>query len=121
MLRKITCRNFRREIVNSGKTVYLLFRADWCRACRDFSDYFENVSPFFAGEIKFCVLDVEEEPELTESFGILNIPAVAAVKNGKVSGLYTETVFRNRLDRFLKKRTETSGEGERCGNIRKRA
>ena len=105
MVRKINCRNFRKEILCSPKTVYLMFSADWCASCRGFSDYFEKVSPAFGGEIKFCFMDVDEEPELTEAFGILDVPAVASVKNGKIVGRYSEIVFRERINAFLKKKT----------------
>ena len=110
MVRKINCRNFRKEILCSKKTVYLMFSADWCAECKGFSDYFEKVSPAFGGEIKFCRLNVDEEPELTEAFGILDVPTVASIKNGKVAGKYSEGIFRERINAFLIKKTSAEAK-----------
>lgn len=121
MLKKITYRNYRQEVLHSKKTVYLLFVADWCRECRDFLPYFGQLSERFAGGIKFCVLDIEKEPEIAESFSLRDVPTVASVKGGTVSGLYSGRVFRSKMDAFFKRKKTATGEEKPCSVIRKQA
>ena len=121
MLKKVTCQNFEKEILHSPKTVYLLFSADWCRDCRRFSVYFKQISFKFQKNIKFCILDVDREPELTEQFGILDVPSVVVIKQGKIAGRYSERIFRSRMDAFFKKQQTENGEEKPCAATRKQA
>lgn len=106
MVKKITCRNFGKEIVRSPQTVYLLSVADWCRGGRGFGSYFERVSSLFGEDVKFCVLNVDQEPELTEFFGICNVPTVAVIRQGRVYKQYSELLFRQKTGVFLRRRAK---------------
>ena len=75
--------NFQNEIMDSGKTVLLDFWAPWCAPCRMVVPVIEEI----AGErpdIKVGKINVDEQPELTSKFGIMSIPTLVVMKNGKI-------------------------------------
>ena len=75
--------NFQSEVLNSDKPVLLDFWAPWCGPCRMVVPIVEEI----AGErsdIKVCKINVDEQPELAGQFGVMSIPTLMVVKNGKV-------------------------------------
>ncbi len=71
------------DIQNNKKTVLLDFYADWCGPCRMVSpiiDEIANENPHYVvGKI-----NVDNESELAEMFGVTSIPTIVIMKNGKV-------------------------------------
>lgn len=75
--------NFQNEVLNSDKPVLLDFYADWCGPCRMVGPIVEEI----AGErsdIKVGKINVDEQSELAAQFGVMSIPMLAVIKNGKV-------------------------------------
>ena len=75
--------NFQNEIMDSEKTVLLDFWASWCAPCRMVVPIIEEI----AGErpdIKVGKINVDEQPELANKFGIMSIPTLVVMKNGKI-------------------------------------
>ena len=75
--------NFQNEIMDSEKTVLLDFWAPWCAPCRMVVPSIEEIT----GErpdIKVGKINVDEQPELASKFGIMSIPTLVVMKNGKI-------------------------------------
>ena len=75
--------NFQNEVMNSDKTVLLDFWAPWCAPCRMVVPIIEEI----AGErpdIRVGKINVDEQPELASKFGIMSIPTLVVMKNGKI-------------------------------------
>lgn len=75
--------NFQSEVMNSDKPVLLDFWAPWCGPCRMVVPIVEEI----AGErldIKVGKVNVDEEQELAGQFGIMTIPTLVVMKNGKI-------------------------------------
>ena len=76
--------NFQEEVVNSEKPVLLDFWAPWCGPCRMVVPIVEEISQE-RPDIKVGKVNVDEQPELAGQFGIMGIPALVVLKNGKVT------------------------------------
>ncbi len=78
----ITKNNFE-QIKNSDKTVLLDFYADWCGPCRMVSPIVDEIAKenpqYLVGKI-----NVDDEPELAQEFGVASIPTLVVIKDGKV-------------------------------------
>lgn len=81
---QINKENFAHEVMQSDKPVLLDFYADWCGPCR-------MVAPLVAEiaderkDIKVGKINVDEQPELAAQFGVMSIPMLAVVRDGKIT------------------------------------
>ena len=75
--------NFQDEVMHSEKLVLLDFWASWCGPCRMVSPIVDEIAAE-RSDIKVCKINVDEQPELAARFGIMSIPTLVVMKNGKV-------------------------------------
>ena len=75
--------NFQDEVMHSEKLVLLDFWASWCGPCRMVSPIVDEIAAE-RSDIKVCKINVDEQPELAAQFGVMSIPTLVVIKNGKV-------------------------------------
>jgi len=80
---KITKENFTTEVLNASKTVLLDFWAPWCGPCRMVSPVIDEIAAERT-DITVGKVNVDEQPELASSFGVMSIPTLVVMKDGKV-------------------------------------
>ena len=75
--------NFQSEVLDSDRAVLLDFWAPWCTPCRMVGPILDEI----AGErsdIKVAKVNVDEQPELAGQFGVMSIPTLVVVKEGRI-------------------------------------
>jgi thioredoxin 1 len=75
--------NFQSEVLDSDRPVLLDFWAPWCTPCRMVGPILDEI----AGErsdIKVAKVNVDEQPELAGQFGVMNIPTLVVMKEGRI-------------------------------------
>ena len=75
--------NFQSEVLNSEKKVLLDFWAPWCGPCRMVVPIVEEIADE-RPDIKVGKVNVDEEVELASQFGIMSIPTLVVIENGKI-------------------------------------
>lgn len=76
--------NFNQEVLNSDKPVLMDFWAPWCGPCRMVVPLVEEIAKE-RSDIKVVKINVDEEQELAMQFGVMSIPTLVVMKNGKLS------------------------------------
>ncbi len=79
----VTNNNFEVEVLQSDKTVLIDFWASWCGPCKMLSPIVDEVAED-REDIKVCKVNVDEEEELARKFGIMSIPTLVVIKDGKI-------------------------------------
>ena len=79
----IKMNNFQNEVLNSEMPVLLDFWAPWCGPCRMVGPIVDEIADE-RGDIRVGKVNVDEQPELAAQFGVMSIPTLVVMKNGKI-------------------------------------
>ena len=104
MIIDITNENFENEVVKSEIPVLVDFWAEWCGPCRMIAPIVHEIAEQ-RSDIKVCKVNVDNEPQLCNQFGIDSIPTLLLFKNGEVAaksvGYSNKAVLESFIDKNI--------------------
>ncbi len=80
----VTDANFDQEVIKAEKPVLVDFWAVWCGPCQMQNPIIEDVAKTLGQKAKIAKLNVDENPEVSQKFGVMSIPTLMIFKNGIV-------------------------------------
>jgi thioredoxin 1 len=105
MVIEVTDQDFEQEVLKSDLPVLVDMWTPWCGPCRMLGPVVEKLSEEFDGKLKFCKLNVDENPETARAYRVMSIPLVVFFKDGqKVDeslGAIPEDMLRPRVEALL--------------------
>lgn len=80
----LTSENFRKEVIESDKTVLVDFWASWCAPCMMLSPIIAEVASEAGDNVMVGKVNVDEQESLAVEFGISSIPTLLVFRNGEI-------------------------------------
>lgn len=99
---KLTDQNFEQEVLHADLPVLVDFWASWCGPCRMLAPVIAEIAEEYAGKVKVGKVNVDEQPNLANRYGIASIPTVMLFKNGEVINTSLGYRPKNDLETMLK-------------------
>jgi thioredoxin 1 len=101
MTEAITTSQFDAQVLASETPVIVDFWAEWCGPCRAVSPILEQIAEERADELRVVKVNVDEEPELQQRYGILSIPTILLFKDGEPTAAAVGAQPKRMLERSL--------------------
>ncbi|AEF95051.1 thioredoxin [Desulfotomaculum nigrificans CO-1-SRB] len=105
MAMELNAANFETEVLKADIPVLVDFWAAWCGPCRAIAPIVEQLSTEFAGKVKIGKVNVDENRDLAQQFGVMSIPTLIFFKNGEkvdqVIGFTSKADLEKKLNALL--------------------
>ena len=86
---ELNTNNFDQTVSNTDRPVLIDFWAPWCGPCRMQSPIVEALAEEVEDSALIAKVNVDENPELAMRFGVMSIPTLLFMKDGKAVGQRT--------------------------------
>lgn len=100
-MKEIKDRNAYTELVNQNKPVLLDFYADWCGPCQSLLPIVERLADKYEEDVIIAKVNVDQNPELSQEFGVRSIPALFFVRDGQVQESLVGLQSEHQLDQKI--------------------
>jgi len=92
--------SFEQEVLQAGVPVLVDYWADWCGPCKMISPILDEVAKEYAGKLKVCKLNIDENQGTPPKYGIRGIPTLMIFKNGNVEATKVGALSKSQLTAF---------------------
>jgi len=97
----ITDSNFDEEIKNSQIPILVDFWAEWCGPCKQIGPILEDIGEAKKDKLKILKLNVDENPQTPQKFGVRGIPTLMLFKDGKLVDTKVGSLPKNMVESWL--------------------
>ena len=82
-VKSIKEKEFESEVINSDKPVLIDFWALWCGPCKEIAPILEEIADEMQDIIKVVKINIDENPNIPNKYGIQSIPTMIIFKKGQ--------------------------------------
>jgi thioredoxin len=104
-LKQVTDASFTQDVLERDKPVLVDFWAPWCAPCRMIAPILDQIATEHADALEIVKVNIDENPEITAKYGVLNIPMLSVYVKGEVAktivGAKPKRALLNDLQDFL--------------------
>lgn len=101
MALEFTEENFESLAIKSDKLVMVDFWAEWCGPCKQIGPILEEISETKKDKLKIFKLNVDENPQTPQKFGVRGIPTLMLFKDGNLVDTKVGSLPKNMLESWL--------------------
>jgi thioredoxin 1 len=104
-MQEVTDQSFEQDVLNSEVPVLVDFWAEWCGPCKVLAPTVEKVANEYEGKAKVVKLNIDDNNQVAQRYGIKGIPTLILFKNGseadRTVGLTSKDNIARMIDRVL--------------------
>lgn len=97
----VTDTTFPTEVLQASLPVLVDYWAEWCGPCRSIAPILEEVAKEYAGRLTIAKLNVDENQQTPQKYGIRGIPTLMLFKNGNIEATKVGAVSKSQLTAFI--------------------
>ena len=101
MANAVTLETFDEEVLQSEKAVLVDFWAEWCGPCHAVAPVLERIAEERADELTLVKVNIDEEQELAQRYGVMSIPTMILFKDGEPTGMVIGAQPKGAIERAL--------------------
>jgi thioredoxin 1 len=98
---KVSDSTFETEVLKSNEPVVVDFWAEWCGPCKMIAPALEEIAGSLNGKVKIVKLNVDENPETAQKYGIMSIPTLMMFKNGELASRQVGAAPKQKLEQWI--------------------
>ncbi len=102
---EVSDRSFEKDVLQSNQPVLVDFWAAWCAPCRMLAPTVDAVAEKYQGNAKVVKLNVDENPGISQRYGIKGIPTLILFKDGKEEERVVGATSKDAISRMIEKHT----------------
>lgn len=102
-VQQVTDATFEQSVLQSGKPALVDFWAPWCGPCRIIGPIVEELAPSYQGRAVIAKMNVDDNPQVAQKYGITSIPTLMMFKDGKLVDRMVGAMPKGELQKFIDK------------------
>lgn len=100
-VQNVTDADFDKTVLQGGKPALVDFWAPWCGPCRIIGPIVEELAPSYQGRAIIAKMNVDDNPQVAQKFGITSIPTLMMFKDGKLVDRVVGAMPKGELQKFI--------------------
>ncbi|MHB8424954.1 MAG: thioredoxin TrxA [Gammaproteobacteria bacterium] len=93
--------NFDNDVLKSDLPVLVDYWAEWCGPCKMIAPILDEIATDYQGKLRVAKVNVDENAQLTQKYGIRSIPTLMLFKDGNVQAQKIGALSRSQLAAFI--------------------
>jgi thioredoxin len=93
--------NFENDVLKSSLPVLVDYWAEWCGPCKMIAPILDEIATSYLGKLRIAKVNVDENAQLTQKYGIRSIPTLMLFKDGNVQAQKIGALSKSQLAAFI--------------------
>ena len=100
-IKQVTDDSFESDVLKSTVPVLVDYWAEWCGPCKAIAPLLEEVAREYSGKITVAKVNVDENQQIPQKYGIRGIPTLMLFKGGNIEATKVGALSKSQLSAFL--------------------